>query len=82
MTKEAIEKTSLQREEEKILRSRTSLFPSGCGKTAVHASCGALPKFGEANRWEIAELVGVVPLNRDSGNTTESRTSVGEICVW
>lgn len=69
--KKAVENSPLWREEEELLCS----IP-GVGETTAHVLIAELPELGEANRQEIAKLVGVAPLNRDSGKHR------GERCTW
>ena len=49
----------------------------GVGKNTAHALIAQLPELGEANRQEIAKLVGVAPLNQDSGQRRGRRTTWG-----
>lgn len=49
----------------------------GVGKVLVATLIGYLPELGRLNRKEIAKLVGVAPLNRDSGYYKGRRTIRG-----
>jgi transposase len=85
---EAVENSALWQEEEELLCS----IP-GVGPATAHVLMAELPELGEANRQEIAKLVGVAPLNRDSGNGTvgnaEANVAHGAVgprfekpCTW
>ena len=69
---EAVQNSDLWREEERLLCS-----VPGVGQTTAHALMAELPELGEANRQEIAKLVGVAPLNQDSGQMRGRRTTWG-----
>lgn len=60
------------REQEDLLRS----FP-GIGPVTARTVVGELPELGALNRKKIAALVGVAPLNRDSGTLQGTRTCWG-----
>ena len=49
----------------------------GIGPTTSHTLLAELPELGHLNHKEIAALVGVAPLNRDSGNLRGRRTVHG-----
>ena len=49
----------------------------GIGKVGSHAIMSDLPELGKLNRKQIASLVGVAPMNRDSGNYKGSRSIWG-----
>lgn len=70
--KEAIENSSLWREEEDLLCS-----VPGVGQKTAHVLMAELPELGEANRQEIAKLAGVAPLNCDSGQRRGQRSIWG-----
>lgn len=57
-----IEQSPLWREQENLLRSAP-----GVGPVVARTLLAELPELGKVNRKEIAALVGVAPLNRDSG---------------
>jgi transposase len=59
------------REKEDLLRS----IP-GIGPVVARTLLGDLPELGTCDRWEVAALVGVAPLNADSG------TRRGTRCTW
>ena len=69
---EAVENSPLRREEEELLCS----IP-GVGAATAHVLMAELPELGRANRQEIAKLVGVAPLNRDSGKRRGERSTWG-----
>jgi len=69
---EAVEDSSLWREEEDLLCS-----VPGVGQTTAHVLMAELPELGEANRQEIAKLAGVAPLNCDSGQRRGTRSTWG-----
>jgi transposase len=60
-----------QRAKEDLLRS----IP-GIGPVVARTLLGELPELGACDRWEVAALVGVAPLNADSG------TRQGNRCTW
>jgi transposase len=60
------------REKEDLLKSFT-----GIGPVTARTLLALLPELGQANRKEIAALVGVAPLNRDSGKMRGKRTIAG-----
>jgi len=66
-----IRKSPLWREKDKILQS----FP-GVGPVTASTIIAALPELGNLNRRQIATLVGVAPLNCDSG------THKGKRKIW
>lgn len=49
----------------------------GVGPTTAATLIAELPELGQLNRQEIAALVGVAPFNRDSGQTSKTRTIRG-----
>lgn len=67
---ETVENSPLWQEEEELLCS----IP-GVGPATVHVLMAELPELGEANRQEIAKLVGVASLNRDSGKHRGERST-------
>ena len=66
---EAVEQSPMWKERARLLCS-----VPGVGKRTAHAFIAELPELGEANRQEIAKLVGVAPLNQDSGQRRGQRT--------
>lgn len=68
---ERIQHDPFWREREALLRS----FP-GVGEVTAHTLAIELPELGRLNRREIAALVGVAPLNQDSG------VRQGKRCIW
>jgi transposase len=60
------------REQEDLLRS-----VPGIGPVSARTMLAELPELGQLNRKKIAALVGVAPLNRDSGTLQGSRTCWG-----
>lgn len=69
---EAVEASAMWREEERLLCSAP-----GVGEVTAHTLMAQLPELGEANRQEIAKLVGIAPLNQDSGQRRGQRTCWG-----
>jgi transposase len=67
---DAIRSSPLWREQEDLLRT-----VPGIGPVVASTLLAGLPELGRLNRKEIAALVGVAPLNRDSG-TLRGRRSV------
>jgi transposase len=49
----------------------------GLGPVAVSTLLAELPELGELNRGQIAKLVGVAPLNHDSGKSSRQRRTSG-----
>ncbi len=49
----------------------------GVGKATLRTLIAELPELGHLNRREIAALVGVAPINRDSGSLRGRRTIAG-----
>lgn len=49
----------------------------GLGPVAISTFVAELPELGKLNRGQIAKLVGVAPINRDSGQSTGQRTVLG-----
>lgn len=68
----AIEQSPVWKEQAQLLKS-----VPGVGKQTAHALIAQLPELGEANREEIAKLVGVAPINNDSGKRRGRRTIWG-----
>jgi len=68
----AVRNSPAWREQEDLLRS----FP-GIGPVSARTVLGELPELGALNRKKIAALVGVAPLNRDSGTLQGTRTCWG-----
>ena len=60
-----------------VWRERDDLLQSvpGIGAIVAHALVAELPELGRLNRREIAKLVGLAPLNRDSGTWRGRRTT-------
>lgn len=58
-----------------VWRAKSSLLLSvpGIGKVTATALLGGLPELGKLNRGEIAALVGVAPINHDSGTMRGQR---------
>jgi transposase len=70
--KEAIKSDETWQEKDRLLRSTP-----GVGKVLSTALIARLPELGTLNRRQIAALVGVAPLNRDSGKMRGKRTIWG-----
>lgn len=68
----AVEESPMWRAEEELLCS-----VPGIGPTTARVLLAHLPELGEANRQEIAKLVGVAPLNQDSGRRRGERATWG-----
>jgi transposase len=49
----------------------------GLGPVAISTFLAELPELGELNRGEIAKLVGVAPMNKDSGQASGRRRTFG-----
>jgi prepilin signal peptidase PulO-like enzyme (type II secretory pathway) len=49
----------------------------GLGPVAISTFVAELPELGKLNRAEIAKLVGVAPMNQDSGQSVGRRTTFG-----
>ena len=69
---EAIRKSPVYREKEDLLKS-----VKGIGSVTAITLIAELPELGKLNRNQIAALVGVAPLNRDSGTLRGKRTIWG-----
>lgn len=69
---EAIRQSPVWREQEDLLRS-----VPGIGPVLSRTLLAELPELGQLNRKQIAALVGVAPLNRDSGALRGRRTIWG-----
>jgi transposase len=67
-----IEQTPVWREKENLLRT-----VPGVGPQTALALLAELPELGTCSRQQIAALVGVAPLNRDSGAKRGQRTTWG-----
>jgi len=63
-----VRSSPLWREKDELLRS-----VPGVGPTVSRTLLASLPELGELNRKRIAALVGVAPLNRDSGSRRGTR---------
>ena len=68
----AIRNSPAWREQEDLLRSMP-----GIGPVSARTMLAELPELGRLNRKKIAALVGVAPLNRDSGTLQGTRTCWG-----
>jgi transposase len=66
-----IQQSPLWREKEQLLRS-----VPGVGRVTASTLIAALPELGTLTGKQVAKLVGVAPLNRDSGQRR------GKRCVW
>jgi len=67
-----VQSSSIWKEKDAILRSTP-----GVGRVTSSTLLGRLPELGTLNRQEIAALVGVAPLNRDSGKKRGKRRIFG-----
>ena len=68
----AVRNSPAWREQEDLLRSMP-----GIGPVSARTMLAELPELGQLNRKKIAALVGVAPLNRDSGTLQGRRTCWG-----
>lgn len=69
---DAIEETPAWREKDNLLRS-----VPGIGPQTAFTLLAELPELGSCSRQQIAALVGIAPINRDSGRWRGSRTTWG-----
>jgi len=69
---QAVRKSPAWREQEDLLRS-----VPGIGPVTARTMLAELPELGSLNRKQIAALVGVAPLNRDSGTMQGTRSCWG-----
>lgn len=69
---DALHSSPIWREEDNLLQS-----VPGVGKVTSLSLLAGLPELGTLNRKQIAALVGVAPLNRDSGSLRGKRTIWG-----
>lgn len=67
-----IESTPVWKAKDEILQSTP-----GIGPTTARTLLAALPELGALNRHQIAALVGIAPLNKDSGKYRGRRTTQG-----
>ena len=67
-----VRETPAWREKEELLKS-----VPGVGDQTARTLIAALPELGELDRRQIAALVGVAPINRDSGKMRGRRTITG-----
>ena len=70
--KQKLQNSPVWRENEKLLRS-----VPGVGPVVALTLLAELPELGHLNRKQIAALVGIAPLNRDSGSLRGHRTTWG-----
>ncbi len=71
MIRQAVEASEVWLEKAEVLKS-----VPGLGDATTHVLLAELPELGKLNRREIASLVGVAPINRDSG-TFRGRRMIG-----
>lgn len=69
---DAIEETPAWREKDNLLRS-----VPGIGPQTAFTLLAELPELGSCSRQQIAALVGIAPINRDSGRWRGTRTTWG-----
>lgn len=69
--------TGIKQRLEKLPVSEVVRFMKGAGQGLCSVLLGLLPELGHLNRRQIAKLVGVAPLNRDSGTWRGRRTTWG-----
>lgn len=77
--RDALEKEiqSLLQTEEFRAKAQTMTSMKGIGQTTAALLLAELPELGKLNRGQIARLVGVAPINRDSGTMRGKRTTGG-----
>jgi transposase len=68
----AIKTSPLWREREDLLQSMPGVGPGLARTLILH-----LPELGQLDRWQVAALIGVAPLNRDSGTLRGRRGTWG-----
>lgn len=66
-------------DQESDLKKRAARLQSvpGVGQTLAHHLVTSLPELGQCNRKQIAKLVGIAPLNKDSGRSQAYRKTAG-----
>ena len=69
---QAIANDSAFQQQDSILRS-----VPGIGPATTSLLLAQLPELGKLNRGQIAKLVGVAPMNRDSGKSSGHRRTIG-----
>jgi transposase len=69
---QTLRQSPVWREKEDLLRS----IP-GIGPVVARTLLGELPELGTCDRWEVAALAGVAPLNQDSGTRRGARRTWG-----
>lgn len=67
----------LHRDSDMVKRARVISAVCGVGPVVTRTLLVSLPELGRASRQEIAALVGVAPMNRDSGKKRGQRTICG-----
>jgi transposase len=70
--RQRIEASSVWREKDRVLRSAP-----GIGETTSVSLLAGIPEIGKLNRQKVSKLVGVAPLNRDSGQLRGKRAIWG-----
>jgi transposase len=70
--RDTVQASTVWREKERLLRS-----VPGAGRVLAATLLAALPELGSLNRWQVAALVGVAPLNQDSGQFRGKRRTWG-----
>ena len=71
-SKKLIEEDPIAKEKDEILQTTPGIGPTTSATLIVQ-----LPELGSLNRREVAALVGVVPMNRDSGKHKGKRIAMG-----
>ena len=69
---QATQQLTADRRKKEILESA-----KGIGPVAVSTFLAELPELGQLNRSEIAKLVGIAPMNNDSGQRDKKRKTMG-----
>lgn len=69
--------TAVQTDELNVRKIEILKSVKGIGPVTVSTFVAELPELGQLNRQEIAKLVGVAPINNDSGKSIGKRKTVG-----
>ena len=69
--------TAVQADEPNARKVEILNSVKGVGPVTVSTLVAELPELGQLNRQEIAKLVGVAPMNNDSGKSVGKRKTVG-----
>lgn len=69
--------SALRQDEELAARAKILCSACGIGDTTAATLLAQLPELGKLGRRQIAKLIGVAPINRDSGTMRGKRTTGG-----